>query len=25
VVIDAGFYVENYATLQERFDTLVQQ
>ncbi len=25
VVIDAGFYVENFAELQERFDTLVQQ
>lgn len=25
VVIDASFYVENFAELQERFDTLVQQ
>ena len=25
VVVDASFYVENYAELQERFDTLVQQ
>lgn len=25
VVLDAGFYVENFAELQERFDTLVQQ
>lgn len=25
VVIDAGFYVENFAELQERFDTLVQE
>ena len=25
VVIDASFYVENFAELQERFDTLVQK
>ncbi len=25
VVIDSAFYVENFATLQERFDALVQQ
>ena len=25
VVIDASFYVENFAELQERFDTLIQQ
>lgn len=25
VVIDASFYVENFAVLQERFDTLIQQ
>jgi putative spermidine/putrescine transport system substrate-binding protein len=25
VVLDAGFYVENFAELQERFDTLVQE